>query len=308
MPTLRPVLRFATPILAALALLLVAAPARAGNAMPLLKLIPDDVQVVAALNLAKARGTPLFRKGLELAARGAGDSWKKLEAAKIDPAKDLDTVLVAAQMTSDEPRVCVVIEGRLTGLLGELRKAKSVLQQGLETWDFGEHGALVVDKKVIFCHSPLLPAVVETLKGKRGNLKASKRAKPLRAAVAAVDARGDGWAAVLGSAFSKDLPVPGQVAWAAISLATSTGLAVEMKISADAEATASSWASAINEQLPTVKPLLETQGFGSMADSIEARNTGALLEVSLLLTDGEVSKALSYLARQAGVAGDAKSP
>lgn len=295
-------------ILAGLGMLLAAAPASAGNGLALLKHIPEDVDALVALNLAKSRNTPLFRKGLEMAAKELGDAWKKLEAAKIDPGKDVDTILVSAYTRDEGPQLVVVIEGRLANFVAELRKSPAAMLQGLETWTLGDHAAIVVEKKLVFCNAPLLPAVVDTLKGKRGNAKASKKAKSLRTAVAAADTRGDGWAAVLGRAVAKELPVPGQVSWATLSLATSKGVAIEVKISADTEDTASMWASTINQQIPTVKPLLESEGFGSMADSIEAKNTGALFEVGLVMTDGEVTKAVSYLARQAGLAGGAKSP
>lgn len=308
MPILRPTLRLAVVILAGLWLGLAAAPASAGPGVPLLRYVPDDVDMVASLNLAKARNTSLFRKGAELAAAELGDAWKKLEAAKVDPAKDLDTLLVAGYLAGDTQQVIGVFEGRLAGLLAELRKQPAAMQQGLEVWTFDDYAAIAVEKRVIVCSLGLRDAVIETVKGKRASLKASKRAKVVRAAVASVDPRGDAWVAVHGRVFKDMAPGQGTVSWLSASLATSKGMAVELKVSGDSEETASSWSNLVAEQLPMVKQLLGSQGFGSMADSIEAKNTGTLLVVGLVMSDGEVTKALSYLARQAGVAGDAKSP
>ncbi len=287
-----------------------AAPAFAGSGVPLLKYVPDDVDLVAAVNLSKSRGTAMFRKGTELAAAELGETWQKLVDAKFDPSKDLDTMMVAAK-TGGATQIIVVLEGRLAGLETELRKQPvSSQQQGLDIWSFKEVSAFVFEKRLILCSPVLLADVLGTVKGKRASVKGSKKAsaKDLRAAVAATDLRGDAWLAAPGRMFKDSMPTPGAVSWVSGSLATSKGMAMDLKISTDREETAQDIATWAATQLPTAKQLLGSQGFGSMADSIEVKNTGALVVVGLVMSDGELAKVLSYLSGKAGASGGAKSP
>ncbi len=309
MPILRPSGRSLGLLVALFALVAMGSrPARAGSGASLFKYLPEDVEVIGAVNLAKSRNTPLFRKGLELAVKEMGDDWAKMKAAKLDPAKDVDTALFGAKTVDGSVRFTVVFEGKLAGFESELRKVPSTPQQGVDVWSFGDTSLLFVDKKLIVCSQELVAAVVETAKGKRGNVKASKKAKALRAAVAVTDLRGDVWAAALGKELSTSLPVSGSLAWMSLSMATSKGVAVEAKAATDSEATAAGLVAWTTEQLPMAKQLMSSQGFAAAADSIEVKNTGSVAGVTVVLTDGEMGKVLSYLSRQAGTAADVKSP
>ena len=295
-----PTLRLAVVLLVGLW----AAPALAGTGAPLLKYVPDDVDVVAAVNLSKSRGTPMFKKGAETVAAELGDTWKKLLAAKFDPSKDVDTMVLGAKTGGDDPRFVAVIEGRLGGLEVELKRRPSAVQQGITVWTFDDVSSFFFEKKVIVCSNELLTVALDTVKGKKGSVKTSKKAKGLRDAVAATDLRGDAWVVVHGSKLKdQTLPVPGTLSWASIGMATSKGLAVNVKLSADSEASAEGMASWATQQLPMGKQLLGSQGFGSMADSIEVKNTGALVTVDLVMSDGELMKVMSYLSGMAGAGG-----
>lgn len=304
MPTLRPSLRLVVVLLACLW----AAPALAGSGVSLLKYAPDDAEALGAVNLAKSRGTALFKKGLESFAGEMGESWKKLKDAKLDLGKDVDTMLVAVKTVADKQVFTVVMEGRLAAFEAELRKSASEAKLGISVWTYNDLSMLFFEKKFIVCSTPLIDDVVDTLKVKRPSLKTSRKGKTLRAAVAATDLRGDAWIVGLGKPLKDLLPVSGSVAWLSAGLSTSKGMAMEIKLSTDTEETATGIATWATEQLPMAKSLLSSQGFGTMADSIEVKNTGALVVVGAVMSDGELAKVLSYLSRQAGSAGDVKSP
>ncbi len=294
MPTLR--------LVVVLLMGLWASPVFAGSGASLLKYLPDDVDVVAAVNLSKSRSTPMFKKGAETVAAELGDTWKKLLAAKFDPAKDLDTMVLGAKTGGDDQLFVAVLEGRLAGLEAELKRHPSTVRQGTTVWTFDDVSSFTFEKKVIVCSTPLLATVLETVKGKKGSVRSSKKAKELRNAVAATDLRGDAWAVVHGSRLKKSMPVSGALGWASISMATSNGLAIDLKLSTDSEPSAAGMVTWATEQLPMAKKLLEAQGFPSVADSIEVNNTGALVVVGLVMSDGELSKVMSYLSGKAGTA------
>lgn len=279
-----------------------ASPVFAGSGVPLLKYVPDDVDVVAAVNLSKSRGTPMFKRGAETVAAELGDTWKKLLAAKFDPSKDLDTVVMGAKTGGADPLFVAVIEGRLAGLEAELKRHPSTVQQGTTVWTFDDVSSFSFEKKVIVCSTSLLATVLETVKGKKGSVKSSKKAKAMRDAVAATDLRGDAWAVVHGSRLKEAMPVQGALGWASMSMATSKGMAVDVKLSTDSEQSATGMVTWATDQLPMAKKLLESQGFPSMADSIEVKNTGALVTVGLVMSDGELTKVMSYLSGKAGAA------
>lgn len=310
MPSLRPSGRLLALLVASFAVFAVSL--RAAHAAPgaaLFKYLPDDVEVVGAVNFAKSRSTPLFKKGIELASSQLADEWAKLKAAKLDPAKDIDTALVGAKTVDGAVRFAVIMEGRLAGFEAEVRKLPATPQQGVDLWTFGETSMFFVDKKLVICSQELAAQLAETAKGKRGNLKASKKAKTLRSAVAATDLRGDVWFATSSKELGSAMPVDGgSLSWMSMSMATSKGVAAELKAATDSEKTAASVLTLWNEQGGMVKQLMSSQGFGAAADSIEVKNTGSVVGMSLVLTDGELAKVLSYLSRQAGGAADVKSP
>jgi hypothetical protein len=304
MPTLRASLRLVVVLLACLW----AAPALAGSGVSLLRYAPDDAEALGAVNLAKSRGTALFKKGLESFAGEMGESWKKLKDAKLDLGKDVDTMLVAVKTVADKQVFAVVMEGRLTAFEAEMRKGASELKQGIAVWAYNDLSMLFFDKKFIVCSTALTDQMLDTLKVKRPSLKTSRKGKTLRAAVAGTELRGDAWMVGVGKPLKDLLPVSGSVLWLSASMSSSKGLATEIKLAADTEETATELATWMTGQLPMAKSLLGSQGFGTMADSIEVKNTGALLVVGAVMSDGELTKVLSYLSRQAGSAGDVKSP
>jgi hypothetical protein len=304
MPTIRARLRLVVVLLVGLC----AAPAIAGSGVPLLKYAPDDAEAIGAVNLAKSRGTTLFKKSLESFAGEMGESWKKLKDAKLDLSKDVDTLLVAVKPVGGEQSFVVVMEGRLAAFEGEMRKNASESQQGITVWAYKDLSMLFFEKKFIVCSKALTGEVVDTLKGKRPNLKSSRKGKTLRAAVAGTELRGDAWLVGLGKPLKELLPVAGNVSWLSVSMASSKGMAMEIKLAADTEETAKEIVTWMTDQLPMGKQILSSQGFGTTAESIEVKNTGALVVVNAVMSDGELAKVLSYLPRQAGAAGDVKSP
>ena len=285
-----------------------ALPAHAGQGTALLKYVPDDVDLVVGFNVAKSRSTPLFRKSLEVLKAEAAEVWKTFASVQFDPAKDLDTVLVAGHLPDGkgDSTFVVVFEGRL-GALGSVL-APSEAHSGLPVHLEQDVAALLIDKRLVFCSVSLLDDVVATVKGKRPSARTSRRAKVLRAGLAAMEPRVDLWLVLSGKVFKEQLPVQGKVEWVGMTAATSKGVAIELRAGVDSEPAAAEISTWFGNQLGTVKSLLAAQGFESMADSFEVKNTGATIGVSALMSEGEVARALTLVSRQATAEAGSKSP
>jgi hypothetical protein len=305
MPSLRP----AVVLVVALCGVLGARPALAGRGDALLKYLPEDTEVVASLNLAKGRGTPLLRAGLDAVGQRLGASWQSVPTASFDPARDLDTIVLG--WSPDEQTggsvMLGVLEGRLDGFARALRKQPAQRQGGVEVWRWDQLAVLFVDKRAIVCAPEALSGVVATLTGKRANARRSRKALALRAGVAAADTRGDAWIAAGGKSVP-NLPVAGALNWISGSVAAQRGLVMEIKVDTDVDATAAALVDWTSSQLPLAKQVLASQGLGSMADSIEVKNTGALLVVGMVMSEVELTNLLAALSQQRAATGGAKSP
>ncbi len=291
-----------------------ASPAFAGQGAALLRLVPEEVELVAALNVSKARGTPLFREAMALLRARAGAVWEGFAKASFDPASDLDTVLIAG-MTADpaagrtSERFVVVFEGRLRGLSALLLKESTERRDGFTIWrdPSADSAAFLVGDRLVVCSSALLGDALAVARGKRPSAKSSRRAQVLRAGVAALGARVDAWGVISGAAIKSPLPVSGKLEWLGLSVATSAGVALELRAGTDSEASAEALAAWLGDQLDQLRPWLSAQGFKSVANSLELKHTGSVAGVSAVVSAAEVESALESYS-QLPDAPDAASP
>lgn len=289
-----------------------AAPAQAGRGTSLLKYVPDDVEMVMSLDISGARSTPLFRRSLEILKVEAKDIWQTLRDAKFDLAKDLDTLLVAGSYSGGQAteRFVAVFEGRLSGLQTIFHHNPVTLHRGVAVRVDAakDMASLVVDKRLIVCSTSMLDDVVATILRKRVSARTSRRATSLRSGLAGLDPRGDAWMVITGAAIKEALPAGLKLSWMGVWAATNKGVAVELRAGTDSEAAAAEISTLLVGQIGAVKQLLASQGFDSMAESFEAKTTGPVVGVSLLMSEEEVTKVLRLVSRQAAEEAEVKSP
>lgn len=275
--------------------LLCAASARAGQGVTLLRHVPEQVDFVAAVDVAKARATPMFRETVAVLQQLS--VWRDMVAASFDPARDLDTALIAGTVaTSPSPRFVIVLEGRLAALEKVLgRYPVRRLPGGLELREVEGGAAFWSGRRLVLGSSAMLEEVLATARGKASSVRGSRRAARLRAAIRAIESRADGWMALDGSAFGT--PESTRLEWLSVTAAGNRGLALEVRIGTAADSAAAEIATWISDFIASSRSTAAAQGFESMADSFEVKATGMVVGVSGLMSEGEVSTALGLVSR-----------
>ncbi len=285
--------------------LLCATSARAGQGVSLLRHVPEKVDFVAAIDVAKARTTPMFQQTVAVLQQLS--VWREMAAASFDPARDLDTALIAGTVaTSSAPRFVIVLEGRLAALEPVLRRYPlRRLPGGLELREVEGGAAFWNQRRLVLGSSAMLDEVLATSRGKAVSVKASRRAGRMRAAIRAIESRADGWMAIDGSAFGAP---ESTLEWLSVTIAANRGLALEVRIGALSESAAAEISTWITDFIASSRSMAAAQGFESMADSFEVKATGMGVGVSALMSEGEVSTALGLVSRN--IIGEAaqKSP
>lgn len=285
-----------------------AAPADAGQGFRLLRYVPDEADAVVTVNVAKARSSELFRKVVEIAARS--ESWTKLANQGVDVVAAVDTFLIAIRRTSaGESRFVAVVEGKIANLQSLIASAARSERDGLVVYEQDDAVLFFHDQKLFVCSAAWFEEVSTTARGKRGSVKSSRRAGPLRMALAALESRAEVWAIMRGAFLGgAALPVDGSLEWLGLTATGSRSVAIEARLGLDTEGAATEFSSWIGTQLPQARQFLKLQGYESMADSIEVKTTGAAAGVSLLMSDGEVARALSLISQQFASDQSTKSP
>lgn len=286
--------------------LLCAGSARAGQGMTLLRHVPEKVDFVAAIDVAKARTTPVFQQTMAVLQHLS--VWREMAAASFDPSRDLDTALVAGTVASSpESRFVIVLEGRLAALETLLRRYPvRRVPGGPELREVDGGAAFWADRRLVLCSSAMLDEVLAATRGKAGSLRGSRRAGRLRSAIRAIESRADGWVALEGTIFGALEPT--RLEWLSATIAANRGLALEVRVGASSEAAAAEISTWISDLITSSRSAVAAQGFESMADSFEVRATGMVVGVSGLMSEGEVSTALGLVSR--AIIGEAsqKSP
>lgn len=275
--------------------LLCASSANAGQGGALLRYVPEKVDFIAAIDVAKARTTPAFQQTMAVLERLA--VWRDMAAASFDPSRDLDTALIAGTVAdSAGSRFVVVLEGRLTALEAVLQRypVRSV-PGGLELRQVDGGAAFWIQRRLVLCSAALLEEVLATSRGKAASVRSSRRTGRLRAAVRAARARADGWMAADGAVFGT--AGASRLEWLSATIAGNRGIALEVRIGAPSESAATEISTWISDLVSSSRATVAGQGFESMADSFEVKATGMVVGVSGLMSEGEVSTALGLVAR-----------
>lgn len=274
--------------------------------MTLLRHVPEKVDFIAGIDVAKARTTPMFQQTVAVLQQLS--VWREMAAAAFDPARDLDTVLIAGTLaTTSSPRFVIILEGRLAALEPVLRRYPSRrLPGGLELRDVDGGAAFWHQRRLVLGSSAMLDEVLATTRGKAVSVKGSRHAGRMRAAIRTIESRADGWMALDGAAFGD--PGATRLEWLGATIAANRGLALEVRIGAQSESAAAEISTWISDFVTSSRSMAAAQGFESMADSFEAKATGMVVGVSALMSEGEVSTAIGLVSRN--IIGEAaqKSP
>jgi hypothetical protein len=276
-------MRFA---LVMLVVAVVATRAEAGRGTASLKYLPDDTSFVLASDVARARGSAIFKKLFKLA-REQHTTFDTLASAQ--PIEKLvDTIVVGA--TPNQAAV-IVLEGRIAKLLAEAKKqaTKTDTHEGVTYWVTADGEFAVVDKKLIFGSAGTLSQVIDRAKDKK-----AKGPGAVRTIMAATSPN----VAVFGGAvldsnmksqFNKSLGAEPQ--WAAFSFGMAQKLTVDVRMKFADEVAAAAAAKTINDQLtPDRRGQLEAFVGKEFSDSVAVDQQQSFARFAATLTAEEVEK------------------
>lgn len=201
------------------ALLLTAWPATAAEVS---RYLPEDTEVVAAINVRQLLGSPLVKKfaleQLKAALAGNPDGQKLLDAIGLDPFKDIDSVLVAGPGKDLQNKAVVIVSGTFD--LDRIHKiADEVVRADAEALAIHKEGnlriiegkgknggppffAALVDRNTLIA-AQTRGVVVEAAKGV--NAKAPRVKKNLQVLIQSSDDRQSAWFAALATSEIKDV-------------------------------------------------------------------------------------------------------
>jgi len=276
----------------ALMLLFVAVPAEAGRGAALVKYLPDDATAVAAADIARVRGTAVWKVVYKLA-REQNAAFDALATAQpVD--KLVDTAVLGA--SADKQHAVIVLEGRIDKLLAEVKKTatKSDTHEGITFWSNNDGDVAIVDKKLVFSSPGEMASVIDRAKDKK-----AKGPATLRTLLAATNAGSGVVGGMLLDAnqradLGKQLGAEPQ--WATVSLAMSGKLGLDLRVHFASEAAAATAVKAITEQLtPETRGRVEGFVGKEFSDSIAVQQQLLFAKMTATLTVEEMSKVISLL-------------
>lgn len=272
-------------------LALVASHAEAGRGTRSLKYLPDDANVVIVGDVARARGSQIFKKLLQLA-REQSTSLDTLAAAQpVD--KLVDTIVLGG---NPEKQAVIVLEGRIDKLLAEAKKTStsSETHAGVTYWVTPDGEVAVLDKKLVFTSAGLMTATIDRAKNKKAKAPAA-----VRTLIAATQPNVAVFGGVLLDTAMRDqlgssLGSPPQ--WAAFSFAMAHELTIDARLKFADEASAAAATKLINDQL-TADRRGQLEGFvgKDFADSVAIDQQQAFARIAATLTAEELDKIVSVV-------------
>ncbi len=275
------------------------AQARAGNGAGLVKLMPEDASIMIVADVANARSSALFQKGLAAALAANTSVSAQFATLGIDPATAFDTIAiggVGSLSKLDEDRMVIVAEGPgVAKVIKAVTKDKTVVAKkfhGVTYWTGGnqDFSLAVVQKRIVMARTVGIEKAIDLASGKGKNAAKSPKAAALRAAIAATDTRHAIWiAAVLPPEATAQAAGMGVTMQSLSFGATlSSNLDLEIKVITAAEKDAITAANLISGQLKQATQGLGGMGLGAAAKSIVVDHTGAVLRLGISLTETEL--------------------
>ncbi|MEZ4399704.1 MAG: hypothetical protein R3B06_06780 [Kofleriaceae bacterium] len=293
------------------ALVATAAPAHAGNGTDLLKFVPEQSQLVMVFDMGGARGSGLLQKGFSQLLAAAPDAKTKLAELGLDPMKDIDTILFAGGsakgLSKDSMQdVLIIVEGRLPkDKLSTIPDATSSTYAGVTIFTSKDTDAAFIGDRMYFAKKGKLKAEIDLVLGKgkaKGkSVATSKRAKAMKAAIAAADTKAHLWAAVLIPASAQaDMKKEGMAAsTVTFGMKFTADLAIGLKLVTDSADSAAKIVGMAQAQLGQVTSAASSMGLTKAAKSLMVAADGPVVKLNLALTEAELTSIMN-LAKQFG--------
>jgi hypothetical protein len=278
--------------LVAFALLLVSIPAEAGRGTALVKYAADDANVIVVVDVARARRSPIFKKGYEMVRS------KVVELDTLgDVDKWIDTILIAG---NPETSLVLVLEGRIDKVLAEAKKqATKEDKHGNVTFWILPHGEefAIFDKKLVVASAGEIGNVID-----RAADKKRKGPAALRTIVGNATPNSSVFGGLVPDSgtrkdMSNDLGAEPQ--WAAFSCGMAQRLTLEGKLKLADDASAEKVTKSFNEKLGlpgsdgTMRSKLEGFVGKDFSDSIVVDQDHAFSRVTATMTGEEVDRLLT---------------
>lgn len=269
-------------IIFSFALLLVTAPAFAGDGSNLLQYVPPTSQVVAGINVDAVRGTPLWNRAMALADSDA-DFQRSLNTLKtdggFDPLTAIDTIVIAVGGVSAraaENSVAIIevdypAEG-LTKVLTDDGYTASA-DAGVTWFQKGEEAvAYLAPNIVAFGRTAMVQGAIASANGQEGGPTGTVAQQ-----IAAVDTSGAIWMAA-------QLPAGSQGAQAArLALNLSSGAQATVNVVMESAEAAGTAVTEFNTQIAAVSgsPEVEALGLTPVVTGLQAAASGSDVSVTL---------------------------
>jgi hypothetical protein len=278
-------------LVVSLLLALVASRAEAGRGTASLKYLADDTTMVVVADVARARSSAVFRKLFKL----AREQHAGLDAlASSQPVEKLvDTIVLGSDANQQG---VVVLEGRIDKLVAEAKKAStsSPTHAGITYFVTAEGEVAVIDKKLVFTTTGLMPATIDRAKDKK-----AKGPAAVRTIIAASQPN----VAVFGGAIPdastrKQLQssLGGEPQWIAFSFAMAHKLSLDARLKFADEAAAQAAAQTINDQMtPDRRGQLEAFVGKDFSESVTVEAQQSFARVAATLTPDELDKVVSVV-------------
>ena len=270
--------------------------AEAGRGTNLMKYLPDDTQVVMVADLAKARRSPIFKKGFDLA-REKHDVLDDL-AQNVAVDKVIDTMVVGG--ANDRQHFIAIFEGKVDKLLEEAKKksTKTETHGKVNYLVLPDGEVAVIDKRLVITSAGDMAAAIDRAADKKAKGPAAIRSL---LAKAAANANVFG-AAMLDASTKKDLgaDLGAEPQSAVFSMGLAQKLTLDARLDFPADADAEKATKALNDkigpagQTGTLRDRISGIVGQDFADSITIDQDHAATRVAATLTADEFDKVLAF--------------
>lgn len=271
--------------------------AEAGRGTNLLKYLPDDTSVVMVADIAKARRSPIFKKGFDLA-RDKHDVLDSL-AQNVAVDKLVDTMVVGAVGTEHDHFVAV-FEGKVGKLLDEAKKqsTKSETHGKVTYFVLPDGEVAMIDKRLVITSAGDMNALIDRAANRKAKGPAAMRALIAKATAGSAVFGG----AVLDASVKKDLArdLGAEPQSAVLSMGLAQALTIDAKLEfADAAAAAKATQSLSDKigppgQTGTLRDEISAAVGQAFADSIKIDQDHAFTRVAATLTADEFDKVVAF--------------
>jgi hypothetical protein len=280
----------ATTALVMLLVAVLSARADAGRGAASLKFLPADTNVVMVSDVARARGSQIFKPLFKLARDQV--AWLDTLASTQPIEKQIDTIVIGA--TPGKTAV-IVLEGRIDKLLAETKKQATSTEthEGVTYWVTSDGEVAQIDKKLVLASPGTMTAVIDRAKDKK-----AKGPAAVRTIIAAATPSSAAFGGMLLDSAMKsqlDKSFGSEPQWVSLSFGMGKNLALDARLKFVDDASAAAVTKSLTEQLtPERRGQLESFVGKEFSDSVMVEQQQSFSRISATLTAQEVEKVVSF--------------